>query len=73
VNTFFLVVSDQQTDTLARLTRYSSELAAHDEARRLAARFPDTCFFVCRAVSASVAPKPEVHTYELRTGVREIA
>jgi hypothetical protein len=73
MNTFFFVAGDQQADGLTRLTRYQNYADALTEARRMAQRFPDQCFYVAEAVVMAVCPAPTVETYNLRTSVREVA
>ncbi len=73
MNEFFVVVGEAQTDGLSRLVRYSTHEAALIEARRMASKVPDTCFYVCRAEMVAVSPAPKVEIYDLRTSVREYA
>lgn len=73
MNTFWLVVAENQTDGLTALTRYPGFEAAHAAAVRKARQFPDTTFFLCEAQSAVLCPPSEVVTYKLQGAIREIA
>lgn len=71
MNAFYIVICEEQTDGLTRFVRYQSQEAAQAEARHLAGRFPDQCFYTCKAMSVSIAPGLAIETYDLRAPLRE--
>ena len=70
---FYLVLSDKQGNGLAQITRHTTYADAYGMARKKAQQFPDTAFFVAEAQTAVVCPPSEVISYNLVSGVREIA
>lgn len=73
MHVFYLVLSDQQGNGLAQITRHMTREAAQDMAVKKARQFPDVTFYVAEGQEAYLCPPAEVVRYNLVGAVREIA
>jgi hypothetical protein len=73
MNKFWIVLSDQQQNGLANITRYKSYEVAYAAACAKARQFTDSVFIVAEAQQAILCPPTDVVTYTLHNAVREVA